>query len=192
MIQQTWKDVVAVTNRKLSARSYYEQIERICMMRPRAVLIREKDLPADAYAALAWKAVEICRKYQIPCIYHSYLQTAYSAGVNRIHLPMTLLRKYANSPVLKEFKSIGTSVHSVAEAQEAQSMGATVLIAGHIYPTECKKGLEGRGTGFLSGVCGSVSIPVYAIGGIHTDCQVEEVLKNKAAGACIMSEAMII
>lgn len=192
MIEKTWKDTVAVTNRGLSVRAYLEQIERICRKSPRAVLIREKDLPEKEYARLASAAREICGKYQIPCIYHSFLEEARRAGVKNIHLPLHLLRRYAGSSVLSEFENIGASVHSVEEAQEAAKLGAAVLTAGHIYMTDCKKGLAPRGLTFLRDVCQAVRLPVYAIGGIHTDEQVREVMEYKAAGACIMSEAMQI
>lgn len=40
---------------------------------------------------------------------------------------------------LSKFKTIGTSVHSVEEAIEAQKLGATYISAGHIFATDCKK-----------------------------------------------------
>ena len=77
------------------------------------------------------------------------------------------------------------------EARRAQQLGADYLIAGHIYPTDCKKDLPPRGLNFLREVCGAVSIPVYAIGGIHPDAdQIRQVMNAGAAGACIMSAAM--
>lgn len=42
---------------------------------------------------------------------------------------------------------LGTSVHSLEEAREAQTLGADYLTAGHIYATDCKRGLPPRGTG---------------------------------------------
>ena len=41
------------------------------------------------------------------------------------------------------------------------------MTAGHVYVTDCKKGLPPRGLEFLKEVCTKVTIPVYAIGGIH-------------------------
>ncbi|WP_278287557.1 thiamine phosphate synthase [Ruminiclostridium josui] len=81
------------------------------------------------------------------------------------------------------------SVHSVKEAQEACNSGASALIGGHIYETDCKKGVSPRGLDFLSEVCNSVSIPVFGIGGITQD-RVKEVIMAGAKGVCIMSQAM--
>ena len=61
---------------------------------------------------------------------------------------------------------IGTSVHSVEEAIEAQNLGATYISAGHIFATDCKKGVPPRGLDFLKKVCQTATIPVYSIVGI--------------------------
>lgn len=85
----------------------------------------------------------------------------------------------------------GCSIHSVEEAVEARNMGASYITAGHVYVTDCKKGLAPRGLDFLKNVCDSVDIPVYAIGGINIDDgRREEVKKYGAAGSCIMSGMM--
>ena len=86
-----------------------------------------------------------------------------------------------------DFLAVGCSVHSVEEAKEAQKLGATYLTAGHIYTTDCKKGLPPRGLDFLREICNAVTIPVYAIGGIHAGTrQIQEVMDCGASGACIM------
>ena len=187
-----WSNVIAVTNRRLSARPYLEQIERICIRHPRAVLIREKDLIREDYAHLAARVYDICRSHHVPCIYHSFIDEACSAGAEMIHLPLHLLRKYAGRPILKKKKKIGTSVHSREEAEEAAALGASYMTAGHIFATDCKKGLPPRGLPFLRSVCEAAEIPVYAIGGIHTEEQAEEAMAAGAAGVCVMSEAMQI
>lgn len=94
---------------------------------------------------------------------------------------------------LDGFTTIGVSVHAANEALEAQSLGATYLTAGHIYATDCKKGLPPRGTAFLREICQTVSIPVYAIGGIRLEAaQIREVMSCGAVGGCIMSGMMAL
>lgn len=88
-----------------------------------------------------------------------------------------------------DFDLIGVSVHSVEEAIFAEKMGADYVTAGHIFLTDCKKGLAARGLPFLKNVCESVGIPVYAIGGITPD-HVDDVLGAGAAGFCVMSGIM--
>ena len=84
---------------------------------------------------------------------------------------------------------LGASVHSVQEALEARELGATYVTAGHVFCTDCKKGVPARGLSFLREVCHAVDIPVYGIGGINEE-NYSEVLDQGAAGYCLMSEAM--
>ena len=122
---------------------------------------------------------------------HTYLETARKVQHPYIHLSLFLLKE--NSEKLSDFLAVGCSIHSVEEAKEAQKLGATYLTAGHIYTTDCKKGLPPRGLDFLREVCNAVTIPVYAIGGIHAGTgQIREVMECGASGACIMSEMMKI
>jgi thiamine-phosphate pyrophosphorylase len=86
-------------------------------------------------------------------------------------------------------RRLGVSVHSISEALEAELLGATYLIAGNIYETDCKKGLPGKGLEYLRDVCAAVSIPVYAIGGITKE-RLLEIKQAGAAGGCMMSGMM--
>lgn len=69
-------------------------------------------------------------------------------------------------------------------------MGCTYITAGHIFETDCKRGLPGRGLEFLREVCRAVTIPVYAIGGIEPK-RMAEIFAAGAAGACVMSGPMV-
>jgi thiamine-phosphate pyrophosphorylase len=103
---------------------------------------------------------------------------------------MPLARFLAMPEVQKAmFTTRGASVHSVEDAILAQKSGATYLTAGHIFATDCKKGVPPRGLLFLREVCTAVSIPVYAIGGIHKENAVM-CIEQGAAGVCMMSEYM--
>ena len=166
-----------------------EQLERVCKCHPEALILREKDLTEKEYEVLAEQVLELCKQYQVPCILHTYINTAEKLSHLMIHLPLPLLEKYSDR--LHDFQMIGCSVHSVEDALKAEKLGATYLTAGHIYATDCKKGLPPRGLDFLMSVCEKVNIPVYAIGGIHMGTgQMEEVMKCGAKGGCIMSEMM--
>ena len=182
--------IIAVSNRKLCERPFTEQIERVCQIKPEAIILREKDLSEEEYKILAERIMEICTQYQVTCILHTFWKTAAKLGCTSIHLPMAELRKLPEEEK-KQFKEIGTSVHSLEEAEEAVNLGATYLTAGHIYATNCKKGVPPRGLEFLKEVCSKVKLPVYAIGGIRfAQEQWEELKQAGAKGGCIMSGMM--
>lgn len=185
---QNPKNIIAVTNRTLCERPFIEQIERICVFEPKAIILREKDLSEENYLLLAKDVLNVCRKYGVPLIAHTYINAARSLGLKAIHMPLPVLRA---SKRPQGFSVVGASVHSLNEAREAVSLGANYITAGHIYATDCKKGLPPRGLDFLKEICQNVDIPVYAIGGIKKDTnQVNQVMSFGAAGACIMSDLM--
>lgn len=186
---ELFRHIIAVTNRSLSVRPFPEQIKLVCSLHPRALLLREKDLSETAYTELAAQVLKLCAAYEVPCILHSFPEAAISLGCTAIHLPLPLLEKYQNQ--LSRFTVIGSSVHSAAQARQAAALGATYLTAGHIFTTDCKKGLAPRGLSFLREVTAAVSIPVYGIGGIGIDAgQIAQLMECGAAGGCIMSGLM--
>ncbi len=185
--------LIAVTDSASCPRPLAEQIERLTKLtelRPQAVILRAKSLDKAAYRALALQAQQSYEAAGIALILHSDWQLARKLGIQNLHLPLALLRQM---PACERthFTWLSTSVHSVEEAIEAQALGATVLIAGHIYTTQCKAGLAPRGLSFLQAVCSVISLPVYAIGGISFDAaQHAELQANGARGACVMSAYM--
>lgn len=187
--QDIFQHTIAVSHRMLSKRPFLEQVKIICQHKPKAFLLREKDLSKNEYAALAQKVFSICQEYEVPCILHTYFEAAKELNCHAIHMPLPLLRIHKNE--LSGFSKIGTSIHSLEEAKEAQDLGATYCTAGHIFATDCKKDVPPRGLSFLHDVCQHTTIPVYAIGGIQCDpLQIEEVLHCGAKGVCIMSAMM--
>ena len=181
-------DLICITNRKLCSNNFLDQIEMIASAHPKAIVLREKDLSEKDYEQIARQVMQICQKHGTQCILHSFSNVATTLGATAVHMPLPLLQKM--TPQEKShFQIIGASCHSLEEAKEAQNLGCTYITAGHIFLTDCKKGLPGRGLPFLEEICKTVRIPVYAIGGISSQ-NMESVRKTGAAGACIMSGFM--
>lgn len=181
-------DILCVTNRHLCQENFLERIAKIASTHPVGIILREKDLSEKEYRELAEKVLKICRKYETLCILHSFANVAKELNCTALHLPFPVLRSLV-AEEKNSFSILGASCHSVEEALEAEKLGCTYITAGHVFETDCKKGLPGRGLDFLKNVCENVSIPVYGIGGIAPD-NMEEIRKAKAAGACVMSSIM--
>lgn len=179
--------LICVTNRNLCKDHFLHRIGQLAEGKPHAIMLREKDLPLAEYESLAIKVKEICAAHQVPLIINQNISVAAKLKLPNIHLSMPDFRKNKNE--LLPFIHIGASIHSVPEAEEAQELGASYLIAGHIFSTDCKKEVPPRGLSFLKEICDHVTIPVFAIGGI-TKNKVTEVAKTGAKGICIMSEGM--
>ena len=182
-------DILCITNRKLCREDFLTRIERIAACHPAGIILREKDMKPEDYKELAAAVMEICEHYGVKCILHSFPDVAISLHADAIHLPLHLLRELLQEQKT-HFEVLGASCHSVEDALEAQALGCTYITAGHVFETDCKKGLPGRGLEFLRSVCAAVDIPVYGIGGIDAD-NIALVRNAGANGACLMSSLMV-
>ncbi len=178
--------LVCVTARKLCGDDFIKRLEKIsknCDL----IILREKDLTEEEYFSLGKKFLHVCSNGRAALVLHCFWKKALELHHDKIHLS---LKDFRDNPQIREkFSLVGVSVHSLEEAKEAEAMGADYVTAGHIFETDCKKGLKGRGLEFLRQVSQGVSIPVYAIGGINAE-NMEQVKEAGAKGVCIMSGFM--
>lgn len=181
-------DILIVTNRALCGEDFFVRLERIARARPAGIIVREKDLSPEEYGSLASRALALCRRHGAPCILHSFSDAALALGAEGLHMPLPLLREMGAAE-RRRFAVLGASCHSSGDAAEAERLGCTYVTAGHVFDTESKRGLPGRGLDFLRRVCRSVAIPVYAIGGVGPE-NIAAVREAGAAGACVMRAAM--
>ena len=175
-------DIICVTNKSIcekSGEAFLERIRKVAEARPLAIILREKDLSLEEYRELAGEVSKICKQVEgSRLIIHNFYEIILENGIDKngsvneftsLHMPLWKLEElYKNQPgVYAELRSkllhLGASCHSVEDAKLAEKLGCTYIIAGHIYNTDCKKGLEGRGLGFLRDVVESVTIPIFAI-----------------------------
>ena len=182
---------ICVTNRTLCRDDFLTRLDHIAKKGVAdAILLREKDLTEREYLELAEKVLSICKSHNRRCILHTYYKAAKELGCKEIHLPLPLLQKMREEGEKEWFTTVGTSVHSLKQANLAMHLQADYMTAGHIFETDCKKGLPGRGLSFLSKVVCESEVPVYGIGGISAD-NAGQVMETGAAGVCIMSGFML-
>lgn len=173
---------VAITDRASCSRLLPEQARRLSGIVD-AVIVREKDLDEASYGALLREVAAACAESvasdgsPMLCIAHTHVEAARRAGVERIHLPLPVLRKLGGAP--EGFSTVGTNVHEVEEVAEAERLGARCLMASPIFVPSCKP-LGGRGLGFLRQVVAASSVPVVALGGIDDE---REALVREAGAA---------
>ena len=182
-------DILCITNRSLCKEDFLTRTKKIASAKPKGVILREKDLTEKEYKDLAAKVIEICNRYNTPCILHNFTKVALELNHPYIHLPLHILVNISAEDRGK-FKVLGASCHSADDAVKAEKLGCAYITAGHIFDTDCKKGLPGRGLDFLKNVCESVKIPVYAIGGISSE-KIKAVKNAGAKGVCVMSGVMM-
>ena len=62
---------------------------------------------------------------------------------------------------------LGVSVHTVEEARQAVRDGADYLGLGTVFPTSTKTDVDVMPRETLRAICGSVDVPIVAIGGLN-------------------------
>ena len=194
-----------ITNRKLCENENLEkQIKKIFSAYEKKIILknfeivaltlREKDLDKNEYLNLVKKIYPICKKYGIDLILHQNydLNLDEKYNIEGIHLSYEIfksLNKNIREKLIKKYKRIGVSIHSIDEGKEVESLGATYVVAGHIFETDCKKGLKPRGLNFIEELSSILTIPIFAIGGINEENS-NLVLNSGAFGVCMMSSLM--
>ena len=149
------------------------------------VQLREKDLPSGQLIELAVRLRKATSGSALLFI-NDRLDVALACHADGVQLgeggfPVQAARQLAGDRLL-----IGRSVHSVEGAIAAEMQGADLLIVGTIFASSSH--LDGRpaGTGLLSDVARSVTIPFAGIGGITTS-SLGQVVGAGAAGVALIS-----
>ncbi|WP_405349119.1 thiamine phosphate synthase [Fusobacterium animalis] len=194
-----------ISNRKLCENENLEkQIEKIFSAYQRKIILenfeivaltlREKDLNKNKYLKLVEKIYPICQKYRIDLILHQNydLRLDNKYNIKGLHLSYNTfksLNKNIREELIRKYKKIGVSIHSINEAKEVENLGANYVVAGHIFKTDCKKDLEPRGLKFIQELSLILTIPIFAIGGINQENS-HLVINSGAFGVCMMSSLM--
>lgn len=175
-----------ITSTELCNDNFLNRFTEIAMSHPDRMILREKQMTQQQYRTYAYDCQSICRLYDVKFSVHGFPEIAREIHSD-LHIPIGTLREQPQ--LAQEFRILGVSVHSSEEAAEAEKLGASYLIAGHIFETDCKKGLPPKGLDFLQNVAYSVSIPVLAVGGVTKE-KLPYIYAKGASGVCVMSHFM--
>lgn len=188
----SYEHTIVITNRHLVQGDFLKQLEKVTKLHPHALILREKDLTDDAYESLAKKVFDLCKREDITFFLHTKIEIARKIGCQNIHLSIPVLKGLSETEkkaLTEDFCEISISCHSMEDVEIAMAGGATQIILGTIFETECKKGVLGKGVEFVREICQKCPVPVYAIGGMNMQ-RLPLVIDAGAAGCCMMSGFM--
>lgn len=188
----SYEHTIVITNRHFVQGDFLKQLEKVTKLHPHALILREKDLTDDAYESLAKKVFDLCKREDITFFLHTKIEIARKIGCQNIHLSIPVLKGLSETEkkaLTEDFCEISISCHSMEDVEIAMAGGATQIILGTIFETECKKGVLGKGVEFVREICQKCPLPVYAIGGMNLQ-RLPLVIDAGAAGCCMMSGFM--
>ena len=131
--------------------------------------IREKELDRADFLAECRELRALTERYRVPFVVNDDVDLALACDADGVHVgiedqPVEAIRRRAGKGFL-----IGATAKTVAQAQAAQAAGADYLGVGAVFPSPTKKNAIRITVEQLGEICGSVSIPCVAIGGISRE-----------------------
>ena len=177
----------AVTDREgQSADNLLSKIEAALEGGVTMLQLREKDIGFDDFLTEAVKVKKLTDRYNIPLIINDNVEIAKISGADGVHLGQGDMSAQAARKILGPDKIIGVSARTVGQAKAAQADGADYIGSGAVFSTSTKADAKTLPHKVLKSICGSVSIPVVAIGGI-TEENIRRLTGTDIAGAAVVS-----
>ena len=168
---------------------FLRRVEAALQGRVTILQIREKNKGTRAYIDLAEKVHALTRRYGVPLIIDDRVDVALAVDAEGVHLGAEDMTVAAARKILGENKIIGATAKTVPWAMDEAAQGADYLGVGAIYPTTTKVKTVLTSTDTLREICGAVSIPVNAIGGLNRD-NIDVLAGIPVAGICAVSAIM--
>ncbi len=134
-----------------------------------AVQYREKTGDVALRFEQASELLPLCRKYNAPLIINDDLRLADLAGADGVHIGREDAGLREARIILGPEKIVGVSCYqSLAQAREAQALGADYVAFGSFYPSPTKPQALRAPIGLLHEAA-ELRLPVVAIGGITAE-----------------------
>jgi thiamine-phosphate pyrophosphorylase len=150
------------------------------------VQLREKELDAALIEAEAGELKTLCREYGVPFVLDDDVELAAHVGADGVHVGQEDMEAGRVRALLGDDAIVGVSAETVEEAVLAEKNGADYLGVGAVFPTGSKDDAVSVSLDTLKQICGAVSIPVIAIGGITKD-NVAKLRGTGIAGIAVIS-----
>ncbi len=174
-----------ITDASLSRAGNLADVTAAVAAKVSVVQYREKSALTRQMCEEAWELRKICRP--VTFLVNDRVDIALAVEADGVHLGQEDLPYAVARKLLGPGKIIGLTVHNLAEALVAQSLGADYLGVSPIFATTTKgdAGPPG-GLALLKEIRPRVSLPLVAIGGITLN-NAPEVIRAGADALCAIS-----
>lgn len=148
--------------------------------------VRDKSAAPRDILELMTRTQRIAEKFGAKTFLNGRADLARASHADGLHLPEHEIPVSAARLTLGFHTPCGVSVHSLETARRAATEGADYLLFGPIFATSSHPETAPVGLESLQTLAASVSIPVFAVGGI-TASNAASCLQNGAAGVAVIS-----
>lgn len=145
----------------------------------RRLQVRLPGIDDERRQRLAREAVETARRAGADVLVNGDIALARELGAG-VHLRAAQLAELSSRP-LADGLPVAASCHSAEELRRAEDLGCDFVVLGQVRPTPSHPGAAPLGWEGLARLRESVSLPIYAIGGMEPD-DVPEARQHGAQG----------
>jgi thiamine-phosphate pyrophosphorylase len=176
-----------ITDRKVATKPLPEAVRLALEGGVRAVQLREKDLPVRELLSLARELRSMTREFEAKLFINDRVDVAVAVDADGVHLGTRSMPPEGARKVVGKDMLIGVSTHNLEEAQVAEAGGADFITFGPIFETssKVKYGIP-VGLDAMKSLIPEVSVPIFAIGGIHGG-NIQQIIMSGAAGVAMIS-----
>jgi len=176
-----------ITDSKLSLAGNERDVLSAVSCGVEVVQYRNKNAETRQMYEEALRLRRICQDCGSIFLINDRVDIALATDADGIHLGQSDMPCLAARKLLGQERIIGVTVHSLAEALQAQSMGADYLGVSPIFQTATKPDAgKPAGIRLIEDIRVQVDIPLIAIGGINHS-NAGEVVRAGADGLCAIS-----
>lgn len=157
----------AVTDRSwLGGKALKEQVKEALDGGITCLQLREKNMPDDEFLAEALEIGSLCKEYNVPFIINDNIDVAVKCKADGVHVGQSDMSAKDVRRIIGNDMILGVSAQTVEQAADAVENGADYLGVGAVFSTSTKLDADSVSFDTLREICGSVCVPVVAIGGI--------------------------
>lgn len=157
---------------------FLEVLERALGAGARLIQLREPWMSPQELRAYAGDVAGVCRRHGARLLLNTDARTAEECGVDGVHLNRRQLMASRSRP-LNSVSFVAASCHDQTELAQAERIDADLVVLSPVMATPSHPGAATLGWEKFHTLCASVTLPVYALGGMHPD----DVVRARAAGA---------
>lgn len=148
--------------------SFAVLLERALQSGVRLVQLREPELDPEALRVCADTLLPVCRRFGAKLLVNADPELAATMGADGVHLSSRRLRALASRPLDADMW-VAASCHDLDELRHAEAIDADFAVLSPVKPTSSHPGAPVLGWDRFRDLCRSVSLPVYALGGMAPD-----------------------
>lgn len=132
----------------------------------RLVQLRAEHLNPDVYRSVAVQSLRLCNKYGAQLLLNADPHWVLDVGAQGVHLNSRRLMELKKRPLDKR-KWVAASCHNEQELWQAKKIDVDFVVLGPVNATQSHPDAKALGWEQFKKLANMVSVPVYALGGMH-------------------------